>query len=625
MSETTNLQLFKHDNPSTNTNPFNVETALNENWDKIDAFAGNTNSELNTARGTYNSLNARFEADEANITNNTTKVNKKVYYHTNIANMKADNSLSAGDVVQTLGYYAADDGGQGLYQIVDDDTLVDDGGSVHELTSGLKAKLIIENFVNVRQMGAKGDGTTDDTAKIQLAFNKYKNIFISDGTYMINAETSVFPKSNSYIKLSGNATLKAITNSRESYDIIKFDNVSNIIFEGGTVEGDRETHTGSSGEWGMGIAIRNSSENINIKDITAKNCWGDGLYINTAKNIKTQNIICDNNRRQGLSIISVDTYHSLNDSFINTKGTDPQAGVDIEPNYSTDILKNIVFENPYTENNWGPGISIFITPSNFENDIDIKIINHTDLGSGTGFNIKVYEDVSGNIEVINPKYENNRYQAIFGNGFISENCKLSIKKPHIINPCKAGSSELLRTWAIVFMNDITSKQDKYTQNIYLYNVYLEYSGNGAISFVNNPLLKNCYLINPIKLEKRHQIRAINELFLYDKFEQAVYDGDTNATLSQTSIKSLINNVNYTSNRTITFDNTFPINTEIKMININENYPMKIQLKNTLYCRQLSSTAGIIIYLRNYGESITLKRIDATNVIITNVVGNPTLT
>ena len=30
MSETTNLKLFKHDNPSTNTNPFDVEQSLNE-------------------------------------------------------------------------------------------------------------------------------------------------------------------------------------------------------------------------------------------------------------------------------------------------------------------------------------------------------------------------------------------------------------------------------------------------------------------------------------------------------------------------------------------------------------------------------------------------------------------
>ena len=40
MTNTTNLGLFKHDNPPTNENQFDVEKSLNENWDKIDEFAG---------------------------------------------------------------------------------------------------------------------------------------------------------------------------------------------------------------------------------------------------------------------------------------------------------------------------------------------------------------------------------------------------------------------------------------------------------------------------------------------------------------------------------------------------------------------------------------------------------
>lgn len=44
MSQTTNLGLFKHDNPATNTNAFDVKSALNDNWDKIDENAGDTNA-----------------------------------------------------------------------------------------------------------------------------------------------------------------------------------------------------------------------------------------------------------------------------------------------------------------------------------------------------------------------------------------------------------------------------------------------------------------------------------------------------------------------------------------------------------------------------------------------------
>ena len=40
MSETKKLKLFKHDSPETNENQFDIETSLNENWDKIDEHFG---------------------------------------------------------------------------------------------------------------------------------------------------------------------------------------------------------------------------------------------------------------------------------------------------------------------------------------------------------------------------------------------------------------------------------------------------------------------------------------------------------------------------------------------------------------------------------------------------------
>lgn len=43
MSETTNLKLFKHDNVETNTNKFDIDKSLNENWDKIDDCIGEIN------------------------------------------------------------------------------------------------------------------------------------------------------------------------------------------------------------------------------------------------------------------------------------------------------------------------------------------------------------------------------------------------------------------------------------------------------------------------------------------------------------------------------------------------------------------------------------------------------
>lgn len=47
MSETKNLKLFKHDEPlETNENKFDIDLALNKNWDKIEEFAGLVNDKV---------------------------------------------------------------------------------------------------------------------------------------------------------------------------------------------------------------------------------------------------------------------------------------------------------------------------------------------------------------------------------------------------------------------------------------------------------------------------------------------------------------------------------------------------------------------------------------------------
>ena len=105
-----------------------------------------------------------------------------------VAEMKADSLLSAGMTACTLGYYSPNDGGAGTYSIrAKQESDVDDGGSLHELASGLVAELVVKNgAVNVKQFGAKGDGVTDDTDAFQKALNSNKTVTVTNGTYYLN-------------------------------------------------------------------------------------------------------------------------------------------------------------------------------------------------------------------------------------------------------------------------------------------------------------------------------------------------------------------------------------------------------------------------------------------------------
>ena len=51
-----------------------------------------------------------------------------------------------------------------------------------QLADVAKSKL---SFVNVKALGAKGDGVTDDTAIIQAAFDIYPNVYIPEGNYKL--------------------------------------------------------------------------------------------------------------------------------------------------------------------------------------------------------------------------------------------------------------------------------------------------------------------------------------------------------------------------------------------------------------------------------------------------------
>lgn len=79
MSETTNLKLFKHDEPlETNTNAFDIDKSMNQNWDKIDSFAGTVNSKITE-------IESNIETLEEKTTNLETKVSKS---DTDIANLQ---------------------------------------------------------------------------------------------------------------------------------------------------------------------------------------------------------------------------------------------------------------------------------------------------------------------------------------------------------------------------------------------------------------------------------------------------------------------------------------------------------------------------------------------------------
>jgi hypothetical protein len=216
----------------------------------------------------------------------------------------------------------------------------------------------------VKDRGARGDGQTNDTSAIQNAIDevaeKGGTVLVPAGTYMVNAveNNRLSLKSNVTINLANNAVLRAIPNGSEHYSVLQISNVSNVAVVGGMLEGDRNQHSGTSGEWGMGIWIGNGAEHVTISGVTAAKMWGDGFYVKDANDVRLCSIVAENNRRQGLSIIQVNGLEVRNSSFKNTHGTRPSAGIDIEPDNDEQHVANVRIHDSQFIDNAGPGIAV---------------------------------------------------------------------------------------------------------------------------------------------------------------------------------------------------------------------------------------------------------------------------
>jgi parallel beta-helix repeat protein len=139
--------------------------------------------------------------------------------------------------------------------------------------------------------------------------------------------------------------------------IVRVANARNVNILGGVIEGERNDHLGSEGQWGMGISLLNAQDVV-VEGVTVRDCWGDGFYVGGAtgcSNITFCRVTADRNRRQGLSIVNAVGVVVLDSTFKNTSGTDPQCGVDLEPN-AHQTVKGVRIRRCTFTNNAGGGM-----------------------------------------------------------------------------------------------------------------------------------------------------------------------------------------------------------------------------------------------------------------------------
>ena len=141
-----------------------------------------------------------FLENNQEIKNINLQLEQKVYYFNTVSEMKNSSKLKEGSFVITKGYYSVNDGGGSSYNIIPSDSSITcNDGNYISLKNNLIAVLIIDNErIHLKQFGCKADGITDDTQKIQNAFNcqgvKYIDASRED-VYLVSLTLTLISKS----------------------------------------------------------------------------------------------------------------------------------------------------------------------------------------------------------------------------------------------------------------------------------------------------------------------------------------------------------------------------------------------------------------------------------------------
>lgn len=255
---------------------------------------------------------------------------------------------------------------------------------------------------NVMDYGAVRDGVTDDTGAFNSAFNSLPGdgglVYApGPGTYLIDPDVMIKPVSYSALELDVDAHLQLSYTSVDHRYGIYINGKTNVEIFGGMLTGYKDAWSpisGTTSEWGHGIAILNGSNAVTVRDITIQKCVGDGISIgHTCSDVYIDNILSTENRRQGVSV-GGDNWTIANSEISYISGTSPEGGIDVEAD-SPGAADNGTIHNCHIHHCDGPAVicwqrstNIDITDNILEFSSYGVLANDSDAGNITGNTIR---------------------------------------------------------------------------------------------------------------------------------------------------------------------------------------------------------------------------------------------
>lgn len=284
------------------------------------------------------------------------------FIYTTTVNMLADSSLQNGYVVTTLGYSSPTDNGGAVFEITNTQPDTFHFALTH---NNLYAKLLPTKDLDVMAFGATENSLLSNVFNTAVTFTSNNNLkLLLSHNYIWDPTIRGVIPSNAHI--IGDATHTITVQgpyNLTNYEVFYLNRAHSVTLDSVYIDGNKSGNQSTTGEWGHCLAIYNSTD-IVVKNCKFSNAFGDGIEIGLRQNdtpyvlpsVTVDNCIFDSNRRQGISVLGCESFAVTNSKFINTGGvapggTPPGAGIDFEPSFNEEVIKNAMVDNCYFNNN----------------------------------------------------------------------------------------------------------------------------------------------------------------------------------------------------------------------------------------------------------------------------------
>lgn len=505
---------------------------------------------------------------------------------------------------------------------------------------------------NVKNFGASGDGVSNDTLAIKTTIDQAPDgstILFPSGTYIVDpiairgkAGIDIFQRNNLTLLFS-NATIKSKTTNVEGYNIINIEQSNNIYLKQPKVIGDKDTHIGTSGEFGQGINIINS-DGTRIDQPDVSKTWGDGIYIGVdyfgtsgiqSGSTYLRNVRIDDCSRNGIAVCSGKYIEIDGAEISNILRVNPKTAIDIEPEGEgspAPILEKLVIKNLRTSN-CGAGVT-YLLPNLIGKNTDITIINHNDTGSTNaivGFNVD--GDVYGKVDIIDSYYRDNYQHGVI----IYDNHVTSLKITFtdlVIENCNVQNSSDVNIGSPVLLvagSELTNS--KPMGNIDFINPRFIDTRTPERMFApivayslkpNNTTLDKINIIDIKDIEySKKYLQIIGKFNCVDQFKQLEVSNTTNPVdINIQNYRKKYDNKGAVEGINFNLNSNIPVGQDVR-IEMVDNHSIAVVPDATSSILPLATT-GKYILANTVGSSVTLRKISNTQWIIVNIVGTWTV-